>query len=102
MLSFLGFDIIGNSQAIKLPEHPRFGGPKPKSISFDEHSFNYIFDNNQTTKYNKDAIKSEIFKTQTTYLNKIHEETLNNNKYIEQELNKRNVAKQYINTFKGE
>ncbi|WMT53773.1 hypothetical protein [Ferroplasma acidiphilum] len=102
MLSFLGFDIIGNSQAIHLPQNPRFGGVRPKSISFDQQSFNYIFDNNQTSKYNKDAIKSQIFETQTTYLNKIHDETLNNNKYVELELNKRKVANKYINTLKGE
>jgi len=100
MLSFLGFDIIGASHAVKIPENPKFGSSRPKPMSFDQKSFNYIFDNNPVSKYFKDTIKSEIFKTQTTYLNKIHDETLNDNKYVEKELSKRKAANEYISTFK--
>jgi hypothetical protein len=102
MLSFLGFDIIGNSQAINVQENQGFGSNGTKPLSFDQPSFNYIYGNGRISNYYKYSIKSEIFKTQTTYLNKIHDETLNNDKYIEQELNKRNFAKEYINTFKSD
>lgn len=99
MLSFLGFDIIGASQAV--PATNGFGHSVPSSsIDFDQQSFNYV-SNDMPDKYNRDIKKSEIFKIQTSYLNRIHDKALSNEHYPGQELAKRKTANDYINTFKG-
>ena len=97
LLSFVGFDIIGASQAV-APQN-RGGGGDGKQIKFDLDKFNYSYTGEKESSYKTDKTKSAIFENQTRYLHGIHERTASNQKYVNDELQKRPEAKNYIETF---
>jgi len=98
MLSFLGFDIIGASQAVP----PRQGGGGPATyMDFEMESFSYIRTENKGNTHRTDQSKANIFHTQTTYLNGIHENTSRDGKYLVNELEKRKEAKDYVDIISG-
>jgi hypothetical protein len=96
LLSFVGFDIIGASQAV--PPH-KGGGGEGKKIRFDLERFNYSYTGERESGYKGDKTKSAIFENQTKYLHEIHEKTLINPKYVIEELVRRPDAKNYIETL---
>jgi len=99
MLSFLGFDIIGASQAVGPIEGKR--GGMGSYIDFKLDSFSYIRTKEKVNTRMIDQIKAKIFYTQTSYLNQIHENTANNEKYLINEFNKRKEAKDFIDIISG-
>jgi hypothetical protein len=98
MLSFLGFDIIGASQAVP-PGGGRGGGGPSSFINFELDSFNYFRTENKGYAYKTDITKAEIFHAQTSYLNQIHKNTLTDPSYLENEFKKRKEAKDYVDTI---
>lgn len=100
MLSFLGFDIIGASQAVP-PRDGRGGGGPGNFIQFELDSFSYVKTANKGYAYKTDKSKAETFYTQTSYLNQIHKNTLLDRKYLDNEFKKRKEAKDYVDTISG-
>jgi hypothetical protein len=100
MLSFLGFDIIGATQAVP-PRNGRSGGGPGNFIDFELDSFSYINTGSKGHSYKTDKVKAEVFHTQTSYLNGIHTNTLSDPKYLENEFKKRKDAKDYVDTISG-
>ncbi|MCL4356601.1 MAG: hypothetical protein M1460_01875 [Candidatus Thermoplasmatota archaeon] len=101
MLAFLGFDIIGASHAVH-PKEGKGGGGEGNFFDFDLGTFSYIKTGNKGNTYKTDKSKAEIFSTQTSYLNLIHNNTLTDTKYLENEFNKRKEAKDYVDTINGQ
>lgn len=101
MLSFLGFDIIGATQAVP-PREGGGGGGLGNFIDFELDSFSYVKTGNKGFAYKTDKTKAEIFYTQTSYLNQVHKNTLGDRKYLENEFKQRKEAKDYVDTISSE
>lgn len=100
MLSFLGFDIIGATQAVPPKEGGGGGGPS-NFVDFELDSFSYVKTGNKGYSYKTDQSKAQIFYTQTSYLNQIHEKTLIDEEYVDNEFKKRKEAKDYVDNISG-
>ena len=100
MLAFLGFDIIGATLAMP-PRDGRGGGGQGNFIDFELDSFSYVKTGNKGYAYKTDKAKGETFNTQTSYLNQIHKNTLEDTNYLENEFKKRKEAKDYVDAISG-
>lgn len=100
MLSFLGFDIIGATQAVPPREGGSGGGPG-SFIDFELDSFSYVKTGNKGNSSKTDKSKAQIFYSQTSYLNQIHKNTLIDREYLNNEFKKRKEAKDYVDKISG-
>ena len=95
LLSFLGFDIIGASNAVL----PGGGGSNTnKRVDFDLGKFVYGYTNQNISSYNSNKLKASIYGEQSRYLGSVHEKSIEDNKYVKKELTARREATEYLNT----
>ena len=96
LLSFLGFDIIGASNAVLSGG----GGSKMnKKVDFELEKFIYKYTNEDISPHGSEKLKAYIFGVQSDYLNEIHQKTKDNGDYVKKELSSKKEATDYINTM---
>ncbi|MEM0135775.1 MAG: hypothetical protein QXU18_11240 [Thermoplasmatales archaeon] len=96
LLSFLGFDIIGATNAM-LPR--RGGGRKNKRVDFKIDSFTYYYTGDDVSSRRADQLKASIYGIQSNYLGHIHEKVKENKEYVKKEMESRKDANEYIKTM---
>ena len=97
LLSFLGFDIIGASNAVLQGG----GGNSNKKVEFDLENFAYKYQNQSISNYKSTTLRASIYRVQSEYLGNIHQKAIDNNKYVIEELKKRKEASDYLRTMKS-
>ncbi len=95
LLSLLGFDIIGASNAIIAG----YGTNYSNEVNFDISSFSYKFTGSKINTGDAYDNKNMMYNSQTAYLTNIHTNSLNDKDYVKKELGSRKMAMDYIKTM---